>query len=129
MSFLVVPRLLVLARHGQSEGNQQNIFTGGRDMPLTAQGEDEARRAGEHLRETGVGFDAAFTSRLSRASASCSLMLDTMNQGSAPVEGDAALNERDYGDLTGLNKDEARQQFGIDQVHVWRRSYAVAPPR
>ncbi len=118
----------MLARHGQSEGNQQNIFTGWRDLPLTAQGEDEAGLAGERLREMGFAFDAAFTSRLSRASASCSLMLETMNQGRTPVESDAALNERDYRDLTGLNKDQARQQFGDEQVHVWRRSYAVAPP-
>lgn len=128
MSLSTGPRLLVLARHGQSEGNQRNIFTGWRDLPLTAQGEDEARLAGERLREMGVAFDAAFASRLSRASASCSLMLETMNQGRTPVESDAALNERDYGDLTGLNKDQARQQFGTDQVRVWRRSYAVAPP-
>ena len=129
MSFSIGPRLLVLARHGQSEGNQQNIFTGWRDLPLTAPGEDEARLAGARLRELGVVFDAAFTSRLSRASASCSLMLETMKQGRTRVESDAALNERDYGDLTGLNKDQARQQFGVDQVHVWRRSYAVAPPK
>jgi 2,3-bisphosphoglycerate-dependent phosphoglycerate mutase len=128
MSLSTGPRLLVLARHGQSEGNQRNIFTGWRDLPLTAQGEDEARLAGERLREMGVAFDAAFASRLSRASASCSLMLETMNQGRTPVESDAALNERDYGDLTGLNQDQARQQFGTDQVRVWRRSYAVAPP-
>jgi 2,3-bisphosphoglycerate-dependent phosphoglycerate mutase len=76
----------------------------------------------------GITFDAAFSSKLRRASASCSLMLETMKQSGVRVEGDVALNERDYGDLTGLNKDEARRQFGNEQVHLWRRSYAVAPP-
>lgn len=100
MSFSIGPRLLVLARHGQSEGNQQNSFTGWRDLPLTAQGEGEARLAGERLREMGVAFGAAFTSKLSRASASSSLMLETMNQGRTTVESDVAGNESAYGDLT-----------------------------
>lgn len=128
-SFISGPRLLVLARHGQSEGNRENIFTGRRDIRLTAQGEDEARRAGERLRELGVTFDHAFSSKLMRASASCRLMLDAMNLGDVSVQQDAELNERDYGDLTGLNKDRARELFGAGQVQVWRRSYAVAPPK
>lgn len=122
------PRLLVLARHGQSDGNRRNIFTGWQDLPLTELGRSEARAAGERLLHTGVVFDAAFTSELSRASSSCSLMLDAMKLGSVPVQSDVALNERDYGDLTGLNKDDARERFGAEQVQVWRRSYAVTPP-
>jgi 2,3-bisphosphoglycerate-dependent phosphoglycerate mutase len=122
------PHLLVLARHGQSQGNLQNIFTGWRDLPLTLRGEEEARLAGRRLLDMGVVFDAAFASELSRASASCSLMLQAMGQDAIPIERDIALNERDYGDLTSLNKDQARRQFGDEQVRQWRRSYAVAPP-
>jgi 2,3-bisphosphoglycerate-dependent phosphoglycerate mutase len=120
--------LLVLARHGQSEGNQNNIFTGWRDLPLTPRGAKEAELAGRHLLDMGVVFDSAFASKLSRASASCTLMLQAMGQATIPIVRDLALNERDYGDLTGLNKDQARRQFGDEQVHQWRRSYAVAPP-
>jgi len=121
-------RLLVLARHGQSEGNRDNIFTGWRDLPLTQQGMDEARQAGLHLKNLDIRVDAAFSSELIRASDSCELMLDYMKQGSVAVRRNAALNERDYGDLTGLDKDKARSRFGTEQVHVWRRAYAVAPP-
>ena len=121
------PHVLVLARHGQSEGNRQNIFTGWRDLPLTARGKEEARLAAVRLLEMGVVFDAAYSSELSRSSASCSIILETMGQ-VLSFERSAALNERDYGDLTGLNKDQARRQFGEDQVHIWRRSYEVAPP-
>lgn len=128
MSFTAAPRLLVLARHGQSEGNQNNIFTGWRDLPLTSRGEIEARSAGLRLLNMGIAFDAAFSSKLSRASVSCKLILSEMAQGTVLVQADAALNERDYGDLTGLNKDDARERFGADKVHEWRRSYAVAPP-
>lgn len=128
MDTLRKAHLLVLARHGQSEGNRENIFTGLRDLPLTKQGEEEARSAGLRLAEMGVAFDAAFTSKLSRASASCAFMLEAMKQDHVPVVQDAALNERDYGDLTGLNKDNARVRWGAEQVHLWRRSYAVAPP-
>ncbi|QND72794.1 2,3-bisphosphoglycerate-dependent phosphoglycerate mutase [Tardiphaga robiniae] len=120
-------RLLVLARHGQSEGNRDNVFTGWRDLPLTERGRNEARKAGEHLRTLGIAFDGAFASELTRAFTSCALMLDTMGQ-SVSVRRDRALNERDYGDLTGLNKDEARRRFGEEQVHSWRRSYAMPPP-
>jgi 2,3-bisphosphoglycerate-dependent phosphoglycerate mutase len=121
-------RLLVLARHGQSEGNQQNIFTGWRDVPLTDQGRTEAETSGRRLFDLQFRFKAAFTSKLSRASDSCRLILDATNSGEAIITSDASLNERDYGDLTGLNKDEARERFGADQVQEWRRSYAVAPP-
>ena len=122
------PHFLVLARHGQSEGNHQNIFTGWRDLPLTPRGEEEAQLAGRRLLNMGVVFDTAFASKLSRASASCELMLQAMGQNSIPIERNVALNERDYGDLTGLNKDQARRQFGDEQIRQWRRSYAVAPP-
>ncbi len=121
-------RVLVLARHGQSRGNLENIFTGWRDLPLTRQGEEEAWSAGVRLVKMGIVFDVAFTSMLSRASASCSLMIEAMKQEEVPVVQDAALNERDYGDLTGLNKDGTRARWGAEQVHVWRRSYAMAPP-
>jgi 2,3-bisphosphoglycerate-dependent phosphoglycerate mutase len=120
--------LLVLARHGQSEGNRQNIFTGWRDLPLTKLGEDEARAAGVRLANVGIRFDAAFTSTLSRASTSCSLTLQAMGQERVPVVQNPALNERDYGDLVGFNKDDARRRWGAEQVHTWRRSYSVAPP-
>ncbi|MCX7318937.1 MAG: 2,3-bisphosphoglycerate-dependent phosphoglycerate mutase [Hyphomicrobiales bacterium] len=124
----VARRTLVLARHGQSEGNQRNIFTGWRDLPLTELGEREAEAAGRHLGEIGCIFNAAFASRLSRAASSCSLMLGAMGLSNISMIRDAALNERDCGDLTGLDKDEARQRFGREQVRMWRRSYALAPP-
>jgi 2,3-bisphosphoglycerate-dependent phosphoglycerate mutase len=124
----VGPHLLVLVRHGQSEGNRLNIFTGWQDLPLSARGGKEARLAGRHLLDKGIVFDTAFASTLSRASGSCSLMLEAMGQDNIPIEQNIALNERDYGDLTGLNKDEARRQFGDEQVRQWRRSYAAAPP-
>lgn len=121
-------RLLILARHGQSEGNQRNIFTGWQDLPLTALGRAEAAKAGEHLRELGIGCDAAFASTLSRASESASLMLAQEQQSGLAIQRASALMERDYGDLTGLNKDQARQRFGAELVQQWRRSYAIAPP-
>lgn len=120
--------LLVLARHGQSEGNQRNIFTGWQDLPLTVTGETEALRAGRQLREQRVVVDSAFTSLLSRTRASCELMLQAAHSPNARVTANQALNERDYGDLTGLNKDQARERFGADQVQLWRRDYATTPP-
>lgn len=119
--------VLVLARHGQSEGNRDNVFTGWRDLPLTDRGREESRQAALHLQSLGIAFDAAFSSELSRAADSCALMLEAIGQ-SLPIRQNRALNERDYGDLTGLNKDEARSRFGDEQVHVWRRSYSDAPP-
>jgi 2,3-bisphosphoglycerate-dependent phosphoglycerate mutase len=121
-------RLLVLVRHGQSEWNLQNLFTGWRDVGLTEKGIAEARAAGRQLKALGLRFDIAFTSALTRAQRTLDLMLDELGQRSIPVLRDQALNERDYGDLSGLNKDDARRKWGEEQVHVWRRSYDVAPP-
>jgi 2,3-bisphosphoglycerate-dependent phosphoglycerate mutase len=121
-------RLLVIARHGQSEGNQKNVFTGWRDLPLTPLGVDEARAVGRRLAELNIRFDAAFSSVLTRASRTCELILSELGQATLPVVRNAALNERDYGALTGLNKDQARERWGDEQVKLWRRSYATAPP-
>ena len=121
-------RLLVLVRRGQSEWNLKNLFTGWRDVDLTATGIQEARTAGRRLKAKGLAFDVTFTSVLKRAQRSLDLMLDELGQKNLPVTRDLALNERDYGDLSGLNKDDARQKWGEDQVHAWRRSYATAPP-
>jgi 2,3-bisphosphoglycerate-dependent phosphoglycerate mutase len=121
-------RLLVLVRHGQSEWNLKNLFTGWRDVDLTENGISEARAAGHRLKAQGLRFDVAFTSALVRAQRSLDLMLEEMGQKNIAVLKDQALNERDYGDLSGLNKDDARKKWGEEQVHVWRRSYDVAPP-
>lgn len=121
-------RLLVLARHGQSEWNLKNLFTGWKDPGLTDLGIEEARNAGRRLKEMGVQFDVAFTSDLSRAQRTCKLILEEIGQPDLKTIANLALNERDYGDLSGLNKDDARARWGEDQVHVWRRSYDVPPP-
>jgi 2,3-bisphosphoglycerate-dependent phosphoglycerate mutase len=121
-------RLLVLVRHGQSEWNLKNLFTGWRDVDLTEKGVAEAREAGRKLKAQGVKFDVAFTSSLKRAQRTLNLMLEELGQTSISVFKDEALNERDYGDLVGLNKDDAREKWGEEQVHIWRRSYDVAPP-
>jgi 2,3-bisphosphoglycerate-dependent phosphoglycerate mutase len=121
-------RLLVLVRHGQSEWNLQNLFTGWRDVGLTEKGIAEARAGGRQLKALGLRFDIAFTSALTRAQRTLELMLEELDQRSIPIVRDQALNERDYGDLSGLNKDDARRKWGEDQVRVWRRSYDVAPP-
>lgn len=121
-------RLLVLARHGQSEWNLKNLFTGWRDPGLTDRGVEEARKAGRWLKGEGYGFDVAFTSNLGRAQRTCALMLEEMGLSNIEVLRSEALNERDYGDLSGLNKDDARAKWGAEQVHTWRRSYDVAPP-
>jgi 2,3-bisphosphoglycerate-dependent phosphoglycerate mutase len=121
-------RLLVLVRHGQSEWNLKNLFTGWRDVDLTENGINEARAAGRRLKAQGLRFDIAFTSALIRAQRSLDLMLEEMGQKNIPTLKDQALNERDYGDLCGLNKDDARKKWGEEQVRVWRRSYDVAPP-
>jgi 2,3-bisphosphoglycerate-dependent phosphoglycerate mutase len=121
-------RLLVLVRHGQSAWNLTNLFTGWRDVDLTDQGVAEARAAGHKLADQKIRFDVAFTSALKRAQRTLDLMLGEMGQSNVPVFKDAALNERDYGDLSGLNKDDAREKWGEDQVHIWRRSYDIAPP-
>ncbi|HZW47323.1 MAG TPA: 2,3-bisphosphoglycerate-dependent phosphoglycerate mutase [Microvirga sp.] len=121
-------RLLVLARHGQSEWNLKNLFTGWKDPGLTDLGIEEARIAGRRLKEMGVQFDVAYTSVLSRAQRTCKLILDEIGQPDLKTIADQALNERDYGDLSGLNKDDARARWGEEQVHIWRRSYDVPPP-
>ena len=121
-------RLLVLVRHGQSEWNLKNLFTGWRDVDLTEKGVAEAREAGRKLKAQGIKFDVAFTSSLKRAQRTLDLMLAELGQTSIAVFKDEALNERDYGDLVGLNKDDAREKWGEEQVHIWRRSYDVAPP-
>jgi 2,3-bisphosphoglycerate-dependent phosphoglycerate mutase len=121
-------RLLVLVRHGESEWNLKNLFTGWKDVDLTQNGIAEARAAGRKLKAQGISFDIAFTSALIRAQRSLDLMLEEMGLTKIPVLRDQALNERDYGELSGLNKDDARAKWGAEQVHLWRRSYDVAPP-
>lgn len=116
---------LALVRHGQSLWNLQNRFTGWVDVPLTERGRGEARAAGEALR--GVGFDVAYTSALRRAQDTLDIVLEAAGL-DVPVIRDAALNERDYGDLSGLDKAETAERYGAEQVHVWRRSFDVAPP-
>ena len=119
---------LVLCRHGQSDWNLKNLFTGWRDPGLTELGITEAKDAGRRLKGLGLHFDIAFTSALSRAHHTTDLILAEMAQTGLEIIRDQALNERDYGDLSGLNKDEARVKFGEEQVHIWRRSYDVPPP-
>jgi 2,3-bisphosphoglycerate-dependent phosphoglycerate mutase len=121
-------RLLVLVRHGQSEWNLKNLFTGWKDVDLTDTGVSEARAAGKKLKAKNLTFDRAFTSDLKRAQKTLSLILEEMGQASIPVTRNLALNERDYGDLVGMNKDEARKKWGEEQVLQWRRSYDIPPP-
>ena len=120
--------VLVLVRHGESEWNKLNLFTGWRDPDLTEQGVEEARRAGQLLKAEGFRFDIAFTSVLKRAQRTLSLILGELGQNGLETIEDEALNERDYGDLSGLNKDDARQQWGEEQVSIWRRSFDIPPP-
>jgi 2,3-bisphosphoglycerate-dependent phosphoglycerate mutase len=121
-------RLLVLVRHGQSDWNLKNLFTGWRDVDLSERGVAEAHAAGRKLKAQGLHFDIAFTSVLVRAQHTLGIMLAELGQKNLPVLRDQALNERDYGDLVGLNKDDARKRWGEEQVHLWRRSYEIAPP-
>ena len=121
-------RLLVLVRHGQSDWNLKNLFTGWKDPDLSEQGIAEANEAGRKLKAQGLVFDIAFTSALIRAQHTLDLMLAQLGQTKLPVHKHLALNERDYGDLSGLNKDDSRKKWGEDQVLIWRRSYDVAPP-
>jgi 2,3-bisphosphoglycerate-dependent phosphoglycerate mutase len=125
---MMTDRLLVLVRHGESEWNLKNLFTGWRDVDLTEKGVVEARAAGRRLKAQGISFDVAFTSALIRAQRSLDLILEEMGQSKIAIFRDQALNERDYGNLSGLNKDDARAKWGAEQVHLWRRSYDVAPP-
>jgi len=117
---------LILVRHGQSQWNLENRFTGWTDVPLTDAGRREAERAGDLLRDIPV--DRAFTSLLARAQETLAIILRVLNCADVPIVKDAALNERDYGDLTGMNKDEAAARFGAAQVHEWRRSWDIRPP-
>lgn len=119
---------LVLVRHGQSEWNEKNLFTGWRDPGLTQQGIGEAKAAGIALKAGGMRFDLAFTSNLQRAQKTLSLLLGEQGQTDLAVTRNEALNERDYGDLAGLNKDDAREKWGAEQVHIWRRSFDTPPP-
>jgi 2,3-bisphosphoglycerate-dependent phosphoglycerate mutase len=119
---------LVLVRHGQSEWNLKNLFTGWENPGLTDKGVEEAHTAGRNLKAEGLVFDLAFTSVLDRAQRTLTIMLEELGQPDLETTRDQALNERDYGDLTGLNKDDAREKWGKDQVHIWRRSYDVPPP-
>lgn len=121
-------RLLVLVRHGQSEWNLKNLFTGWKNPDLTEKGVEEAKAGGKALKAKGIQFDVAYTSDLIRAQHTCKLLLDELGQPDLPTIQDQALNERDYGDLAGLNKDDARKKWGDEQVHIWRRSFDVPPP-
>ena len=117
---------LVLLRHGESQWNLENRFTGWIDVPLSPKGEQEAKAAGRKL--AGITFDRAFTSVLKRAIDTLTIVLDEIGQAGIPIEKDKALNERLYGDLQGLNKAETAKKYGEHQVKIWRRSYDVAPP-
>lgn len=117
---------LVLVRHGQSQWNLENRFTGWVDVDLTELGREEAWRAGSHIK--GMSFACAFTSNLKRAQDTLRILLDSAGIRNLPVHQSSALNERHYGDLQGLNKEETAQKFGAEQVHIWRRSYDVSPP-
>lgn len=125
---------LALVRHGQSEWNLQNRFTGWIDVPLSPHGEEEAHAAAKSLAETKIHFDKAYTSSLVRAQATLDILLADLGLLSAhgissiPVLRDAALNERHYGELQGMDKDEMRAKYGAEQVRLWRRSYDVRPP-
>ena len=121
-------RILVLVRHGQSDWNLKNLFTGWEDPDLTRKGVAEARAAGESLKAHGVFFDRAYTSNLVRAQHTLQLILEELGPLDLETERDRALNERDYGVLSGLNKDDAIRKWGDEQVDLWRRSYDVRPP-
>ncbi|MEX1164989.1 MAG: 2,3-diphosphoglycerate-dependent phosphoglycerate mutase [Nitriliruptor sp.] len=117
---------LAIVRHGQSLWNLENRFTGWVDVPLTEKGREEARTAGERLRD--MSFDVAYTSRLSRAQHTLDIIIETAGFEGVPVIRDEALNERHYGDLQGLNKADTAAKYGDEQVHTWRRSFATPPP-
>jgi len=119
---------LVLVRHGQSQWNKKNLFTGWKDPDLTEKGVKEAIETGLALKESGYKFDIMFTSVLLRAKRTGNLILEQMGQEDLKTFENEALNERNYGDLAGLNKDDARKKWGEDQVHKWRRSFDIAPP-
>ncbi len=120
--------LLVLMRHGQSEWNKLNLFTGWKDPDLTEAGIEEARIGARLLKAEGITFDIAYTSVLLRAQHTLDIVLAELGQSDLETIRDQALNERNYGDLSGLNKDDARKRWGDEQVHIWRRSYDAPPP-
>jgi 2,3-bisphosphoglycerate-dependent phosphoglycerate mutase len=128
MTDALTDNVLVLVRHGESEWNRLNLFTGWRNPDLTEKGLIEARVAGRMIKDHRIKFDLAFTSGLKRAQHTLDIILAEINQPNVPVIRDVKLNERDYGELSGLNKDEARKKFGEKQVLIWRRSYDIAPP-
>jgi 2,3-bisphosphoglycerate-dependent phosphoglycerate mutase len=119
---------LILVRHGQSEWNLKNLFTGWKNPNLTEQGIEEAKKAGRQLKATGYAPTVFYTSALRRAQHTLDLILDELGIVNVVITRNQALNERDYGDLSGLNKDDARQKWGEEQVLLWRRSYDVPPP-
>ena len=119
---------LILVRHGQSEWNLKNLFTGWRNPGLTEKGIEEARATGKGLKAAGIEPDFYYTSALRRAQHTLDLMLEEMGIQNVTITRNIALNERDYGDLAGLNKDDAREKWGEEQVHIWRRSFDVPPP-
>ena len=121
-------RNLVLIRHGQSEWNAKNLFTGWKDPGLTDQGVSEAKNAGKLILEQNIEFDVMYTSMLSRAQKTGDIILGILNHKQIPVIKNEALNERHYGSLAGLNKDDARKKWGEEQVHIWRRSFDIPPP-
>ncbi len=121
-------RTLILVRHGQSEWNLKNLFTGWKNPGLTEKGVEEAKAAGRALKELKFTPDICFTSALVRAQKTLDLMLEEMDIVNMTIIRNQALNERDYGDLAGLNKDDARKKWGDEQVHIWRRSFDVPPP-
>ena len=118
---------LILIRHGQSEWNALNQFTGWKDPGLTAKGVEEAHNAGRIINNLKINFDLVFTSALIRAQNTAEIILKEINQPLSTIK-NQALNERNYGDLAGLNKDDARKRWGDEQVHIWRRSYDISPP-
>lgn len=128
MTDALTDNVLVLVRHGESEWNRLNLFTGWKNPDLTEKGLIEARVAGRLIKHEGIKFDQAFTSGLKRAQHTLDIMLSELNQSSVPITRDLALNERDYGELSGLNKDEAKAKWGEKQVLLWRRSFDVPPP-
>ena len=121
-------RNLILVRHGQSEWNEQNLFTGWKDPGLTELGIKEAKNAGSLISDKGIQFDEMFTSMLVRAQDTGTIILDSINQQNIPITKNKALNERNYGSLAGLNKNDARKKWGEEQVHIWRRSFDIPPP-
>ena len=121
-------RNLILVRHGQSEWNAKNLFTGWKDPGLTDQGISEAKNAGKLILEQKIEFDVMYTSMLSRAEKTGNIILGILNHKEIPIIKNEALNERHYGSLAGLNKDDARKKWGGEQVHIWRRSFDMPPP-